>query len=210
MQCQFSSQCSHCIFRKWRFLVYPYSVWLDLMCPWCRLVEVCKGRVEDEHMSSRGFMFCTFGLFGCAESFKMTNNGGGKVLEASTCTFNTWTTRSYIYWTQGSDKKVNMHKQLIGTIGCPIWTVFIERSEATFWALSLECMCRHESECTEGPLSKADRSHLVASRTPFFHKCPATVLSLFRDPDTTHTQIIARPFILFLSARVTREVNFLF
>lgn len=88
-----------------------------------------------------------------------------------------------------------------------------EHLKSHFWALSLQYMC-HESECTESLLSKADRNHFVASRTPLFHKCPATVLSLFRslfrDSDTTQRDYSKASYPVLVSSWVTWAVNFLF
>lgn len=66
-------------------------------------------------------------------------------------------------------------------------------------------MYQHVSECTESLLSKADRNHLVASRTPFFHKrCPC--LGACLGIQIQHREIIARPVIICLSAAEWHEL----
>ena len=73
------------------------------------------------------------------------------------------------------------------------------------WALSLKCMYQHVSECTKSLLSKADRNHLVASRTSFFHKCchcSGACLGIH----IQHREIIARPVIICLSAAEWQEL----
>lgn len=81
----------------------------------------------------------------------------------------------------------------------------ISQVKPHFWALSLKCTYQHVSECTESLLSKADRNHLVASRTPFFHKCcPCSAACL--GIQIQHTEITARPVIICLSAAEWHEL----